>query len=178
MDSPQVPHAHQPTQPHQPCNSALSRWQLHFSLLRTGKRLTQKDTFSDTNTESLNKLLNSRCLIHPTPMWTWAFHEPQPVPLLQPGQGEIAFGIPNYNLNELSQSKNYKEKVTWSHFHALTGLRIYSWVFSRKMYCKLQPDFHLGPAYVGHSKKRQENILFCCFLGFPLKDHLSAIPAL
>lgn len=46
------------------------------------------------------------------------------------------------------------------------------------MHYKFQPDFHLGPAYVGHSKKSQGNILFRCFLAFPLKDQRLVIPAL
>lgn len=46
------------------------------------------------------------------------------------------------------------------------------------MHYKFQPDFHLGPAYVGHSKKRQGNILFRYFLAFPLKDQHLVIPAL
>lgn len=73
--------------------SVLSSWQLHFPQLRTGRRLTQKDIFSHTNIEAYQAAISKVYLIHPSPTGTWSFHELQPAPVLQPGQGGIVFSL-------------------------------------------------------------------------------------
>lgn len=67
---------HGPHHSTSPGCSALSRVQLHFPQLRTGKRLTPRDTFSHTNA-GISQVTNSQVyLIHPIPTGRWAFHEP------------------------------------------------------------------------------------------------------